>query len=313
MRTPFSREVGDACYKAAVQLYRDAFLPLGIPVAQRLQFFQNGGDESWLSVKDGGWLLQTNSDIDGVDASDLASMAYARAGRTLTYWESCNPGTEKNHHHPVSWNYWRLLLEGIKNTSIIATYTSDLTQGLTNPEYADAFRFINRYAGRLADPGAWCAFRSAAGSKLPGDFEYLLSVIDTTGTRYDSQNGLHPLGPLDQRYGRYGLTLKPGQIVNLAIDPTLRAQLAALSTPGFACTANVTYLDEGHGTLTLNWTGGPNRIITKTDTGRWMTAPFAVVKPRPVVEGVPDVKVTAAGDLSQLHLIEVVPGLPADV
>lgn len=65
--------------------------------------------------------------------------------------------------HPVSWNWWRLLLGLHKGVAFVAVYGDDLVRAETGPEYEVAFDWVTTYAGWLdhprASPGAWIALR----------------------------------------------------------------------------------------------------------------------------------------------------------
>lgn len=235
----------------------------------------------WLSSGKA-WMFATASDIDPNTARqnlDVLAMKYVRTGQTVGYWEHQKAdGVKKNL---VSWNYWRLLLELEKGVSYPAVYGNVLRYGQTDPEFRAAFDFVNNYAGYhnspLTTPGAWVALRQSTGD-MAGNFGWFITQLnpETTSTALDSNDGANMIGNPTQRYGRFARRIDGGtakDTMSFQLDPAFRAGIA---TPSGRVDLRVTYLDKGLGQFRINYGVGMSTVVTKTDSGDWLTAVVSV-------------------------------------
>jgi hypothetical protein len=215
---------------------------------------------------------------------------YCRSGKMICYAESVDffqlypKGTMDAH---AQWNYWRILSDLDLGFSMIGVYETDL-QYSANPEFRAAYDFGARYAGYHASPsvapGAWVALRE--GIRLfPGDYTFLMRRLPGAPMKPE-QN----IGPADQRFGAWAMTLAKGLEVKFELDPAFARSLQKAAV-------RVTYLDRGAGAFTLR-TAGQEFQEKLTDTGRWKTAQFdASHSPSGIA-------ITADTDLT-LHMVEV--------
>ena len=215
---------------------------------------------------------------------------YCRPGKTVCYAESMADATGKHGPSqdprwcgPEQYNYWRLLSDLNLGISMIGVYGADLANA-DKPEYRAAFEFAARYAGYHASPsvspGAWVALREG-GPKLKGDYTFLMQRLPGAQMKAEQK-----IGPDDQRFGAWALTLPKGAQVTFALDPGF-----ARSLTGKRAKVRVTYLDQSDGTFTLG------AVQCKlTNSGRWKTAELDIAPGNIVIQ--------SATDLT-LHMIEV--------
>jgi hypothetical protein len=209
---------------------------------------------------------------------------YCRTGKAVCYAESIYfPGG--NH---AQWNYWRLLADLHFGFSIIGVYGMDLEEA-SNPEDRSAFDFAARYVGYHASPsvapGAWVALRE--GSRfVKGDYTFLMRRL--AGAKMKPEQNI---GPADQRFGAWAMTLAKGEEVKFELD-------AAFNHSVQKAAVRVTYLDRGTGAFTLR-TAGQQFQEKLTDTGRWKTAQFGAS------HSPAEIAIAADTDLT-LHMVEVV-------
>jgi hypothetical protein len=216
---------------------------------------------------------------------------YCRPGKTVCYAESMADATGKHGPSqdprwcsPEQYNYWRLLSDLNLGISMIGVYGADLANA-GKPEYRAAFEFAARYAGYHASPsvspGAWVALREG-GPKLKGDYTFLMQRLPGAQMKPERK-----IGPDDQRFGAWALTLPKGGQVTFALDPDFARSLASKKAK-----VRFTYLDQGDGTFTIG------SIQCKlTNSGRWKTAELEIAPG--------NIAIQTAGDLT-LHMVEVV-------
>ena len=202
-------------------------------------------------------LFTTGSEIEPRNSYFLdrykTHIGYCRSGKTVCYAESFADatGTHGSLHDqrwcsPEQWNYWRLLSDLNQGFSMIGIYGADLANA-ERREYRAAFEFAARYAGYHAStaisPGAWVALRE--GSMLQGDYSFLMRRLD--GARMKPEQ---KVGPDDQRFGAWALTLPKGEQAKFALDPDFASSLA-----GKKAVVRVTFLDRGSGAFILHTAG----------------------------------------------------------
>jgi hypothetical protein len=225
---------------------------------------------------------------------------YCRPGKTVCYAESMADATGKHGPSqdprwcsPEQYNYWRLLSDLNLGVSMIGVYGADLANA-TKPEYRAAFDFAARYAGYHASPsvspGAWVALRDG-GPKLKGDYSFLMRRLPGAELKPEQK-----IGPDDQRFGAWALTLPRGTEAKFALDPDFARSLA-----GKNAKLRVTYLDQGDGTLTVLASGRPLQSKLGA-SGRWKTTEFDI-SAASFTSGAP-ITVQATFDVA-LHMIEV--------
>jgi hypothetical protein len=256
-----------------------------------------------------GWLFSTNGDPDTPILDGGLAETYVKNGTTIGYQESSYMGSQTSN--PVSWNYWRVLMELGRGTSYIAVYgnvASRATPGQAEcTAYNSAYSFANQYAGLNANPGAspgaWIAFR---GGQQP-DYTWFTSLLnpnDTVG--YDSHSGRQMLGDPNQPYGRYARS------TNVAGG---RATFEVGLAPSFLSTLQgnvaitVTYLDSGRGSWTAAWgqQATQQATVQKTGSPEWKQATFTVPASALTggLAGGANLTLTAHGDDTFFHLVQV--------
>jgi hypothetical protein len=208
---------------------------------------------------------------------------YCRPGKMVCYAESVEfPGG--NH---AQWNYWRLLSDLDLGFSMIGIYETDLAHS-ADPEFRAAFDFAARYAGYHASPsvspGAWVALREG-NQLLKGDYTFLMRRLGGTEMKPERK-----IGPAEQRFGAWALTLPKGAEVKFALDADFARSLKK-------ATVRVTYLDRGAGAFTLR-AAGQDFQGKLTGTGGWKTVQFETRQPPA------DLAIAADSDLT-LHMVEV--------
>jgi len=315
---PWSLSLMENYYEGVMRAYYDAIIPAGIHVALRAKLFTFTHYNVPFDLIDTrlggqGWIFGTGTLADprgSAQGQDQLAINYARPGYTTAYWE---PGQHTPFANAVSWNYWRLLLELNKGVSYIAVFGKDLLLGETNPEYRDAFDFVNTYAGNATDPasspGAWCALRPNPNLGITGDYCRFMQQLtpDQTSVGLDSNSGTQMIGPSDQRFGRYArrTDVASGKTTMMfQLDPAFRSSLT-----GLTCALNVTYLDQGTGSFAVTWgTGADTQQVAKTNSGRWMQT--SIDTPCSEFQGAldsgSDVMLSALGaEDTTFHMVEV--------
>ena len=179
------------------------------------------------------WYFATSSNPDSpTESKDPFDYAWARSGLGTAYDEAV--WSSDVFRNPVSWNYWNVLMNLDRGTSYVAMFGKDVALAQSNPEYAAAYDFADRYAGwntpagASGSPGAWIAFAPNPGeiastptrSLTNGDFSMFMSedpadgsverdsLGTVTGTcRYDATSnvcaGVNMIGSPLQRFGRW--------------------------------------------------------------------------------------------------------------
>lgn len=217
-------------------------------------------------------------------------LGYCRPGKAVCYAESIadaagRHGGAKDPRWcgPEQYNYWRLLSDLNLGFSMIGIYGADLEQA-ANPEFRAAFDFAARYAGYHASPsvspGAWVALREG-NLLLKGDYTFLMRRLPGAVMKQEQK-----IGPDDQRFGAWALTLPKGAEVKFTLDPAFARSLKK-------ATVRVTYLDRGVGTFAVL-----GRETKLTGSARWKTAEFDATQPTA------GLAITADTDVT-LHMIEV--------
>jgi hypothetical protein len=235
-----------------------------------------GGDPESLRLAGTGkfGLFTTGSEIEPrntyfLDRYTAGHLGYCRTGKTVCYAESMADATGKHGSlqdqrwcSPEQYNYWRLLSDLNQGFSMIGVYGSDLVNA-EKPEYRAAFDFAVRYAGYHASPsvapGAWVALREGS-FLLKGDYTFLMRRLEGMKMKPEQK-----IGPDDQRFGAWALTLPKGAEVKFALDPDFARSLA-----GRKVAVRVIYLDQGSGAFTVR-TGRtfPGEV---SNSGRWKAA-----------------------------------------
>ncbi len=177
-------------------------------------------------------------------------------------------------------------------------------------EFYKSFAFAAKYAGYHASPtvapGAWIALRQMSKTDdrhstwdvISNDCTFLMKRLP------DKTEAVKAAGPPEQRFSAYARKLPKGEAMQLALDP-----LFANSLLGKKATINVTYLDEGKGSVQLSGSG-LNQSIDIKNTGRWQTASFDIPSASfDEDKDSPDITLTAGKDADVvLHMIEVTRG-----
>ncbi len=309
--------IGAAAYAYVMNMNYTLFEQAGIRPILREGAFTNLGVSSldptkYLPAGVGAiqpWYFATSSNPDAVtESKDPFDYAWARTGQGVAYDEAV--WSSDVFANPVSWNYWDVLMNLDRGTSYIAMFGKDIALAQTNPEYAAAYDFADRYAGwntpagASQSPGAWIAFAPKPGeiasaptrSLTNGNFSMFMAEDpadgsverDSLGTvsghcAYDTTSnvcaGVNMIGSPLQRFGRWARATNgpanPSILVNL--DDSFKASLPA----GGLVEAYVTYLDCGSGTWTLDWGGGASAPVAMSGNGsadctgandQWVTA-----------------------------------------
>jgi hypothetical protein len=131
-------------------------------------------------------------------------------------------------------------------------------------------------------PGAWVALRDG-GPKLKGDYSFLMRRLP--GPQLKSEQ---KVGPDDQRYGAWALTLAKGDQVAFAPDADFVRSLKNAKV-------RVTYLDRGEGTFRME-VAGKTLHGTLANSGRWKTAEIEAIPGQIVIQTTTDLT---------LHMVEV--------
>jgi hypothetical protein len=239
-------------------------------------------------------------------------LRFCRSGKLVCYSEPLSAaggegvatdgtGRVGRHREPrwctaAQWNYWRILSDLNAGFSMIALYGPDI-ENAGQAEYRDAFAFAGRYAGYHASPsvspGAWVALREGS-LQLKGDYSFLMRRLDGPAMKAEQK-----IGPDDQRFGAWALTLAKGSPANFALDPAFARSLA-----GKKATVRVTYLDRNAGTFTV-LASGQKFQTSLGDSGRWKAAEFPLDRAAFAADGA-GAHLSVESDSSlTLHMLEV--------
>ena len=250
-----------------------------------------------LAEKEGLGLFTTASEIEPRIPSMYERynvfLGFCRPGKGVCYAESMAPA---NCHHPgkdharwcafEQYNYWRLLAPLNLGFSMIGITGEDLEQA-GDPESARPSTLPPTMpvpCQPLGSPGAWVALREGS-LLLKGDYSFLMQRLPGAAMKPEQK-----IGPDDQRFGAWALTLPKGAEVKFALDPAFARSMKK-------ATVRVTYLDRGTGAFTLR-TAGQEFQGKLTATGRWKTAQFdAGHSPAGIA--------VTADTLLTLHMVEV--------
>lgn len=299
-------------YEDVIKLYNPIFLPAGIkPILRSVLFASINTSESLrteLLGMDKAYVFGTNGTPDAsLAAVDKFFHDYCVSGVTRGFYEALRENTI--YDHPLSWAYWRQLLELGRGISYVATYAADLQGALPGKpyqsEYRAAFDFTNKYAGTqhlpAQAPGAFIAFRPKyhSGDQY-SNYDSLITLRNADGSLggdnstvgIGSDDGANIIGPTNQRFGRFARRTDVSSGKNTFY---LRLSSAFVSSLSGSVNVAVTYLNTGTSSWQLKWTGGL-RTFTKNNGGRWTTQTVSVP-----VSGL-------KGDLSagsHLHLVAV--------
>lgn len=267
-----------------------------------------------------GWTFSTNADPDTPILDGNFAETYVKNGTTVGYQESDYYGASTNN--PISWNYWRVLMELGRGTSYIGVYgdvASNGFSGATNAAaYDSAYAFANEYAGTNTNPsgtpGAWIAFRGTEKTNntcdiSQGDYTWFTSLNNASNLPcYDSNSGKSMLGSLtgNPPYGRYARRTDIASGHNtfeISLDNSFKASLSG------SVSVTVTYLDKGTGSWTLQYgTGSDNSFVQKkynTNTWQQTTVSVPVSSLTGNLSGGSDLTLTANGSDTYFHMIEV--------
>lgn len=261
-----------------------------------------------------------------------------RSGKTVGYaepWASAwgdHGKTDNRSCSPPQWNYWRVLLDLHCGVSFLALYANDLAVAVTGSyhvnqnrydektdrrgyqcEFEEAFRFAAKYVGLHASPeaspGAWVAFREnrvALATNVPsaearqlshftGDYNFLMERLP------DKTEGVHNIGPENQRQGAWARVLSPAGKLELKLD----ARFAASFQGG---KVRVTYLDQaGDARSPFQLIADQKqRTVIPKGTDHWQTA--ELVLPDGPLSAEPSgahIKIVAGSTPVYLHMVEV--------
>lgn len=236
-----------------------------------------------------GWLFGTNGtpDADLVAVDNLYD-DWVKSGKTHGLYEALYGCSD--FVHPVSWAYWRQLLELSRGVYFVATYGDDIDRSVSGANIAEfqaTFNFTNTYAGYqdkpATSPGAFIAFRGTD-NQPKGNYCNFITLHNADGsiggdtatvrlgTRGNASSEVAIVGPNDQRFGRFA---RRTDVTNSKRNFYLRVDNTFVSSLPASIKVKVTYLDSGTSSWQLQWAGGSSSV-TKTNTGRWKTTQFTV-------------------------------------
>jgi predicted xylan-binding protein with Ca-dependent carbohydrate-binding module len=309
--------IGDKVAGKVMYLNYEAFEPLGIHPLLRTQVIDNSGPGQYF-YQDGGftsgsqflspskaWIFQTNADPDDGGTNAIWTQ-YIKTGITIGYAEQLLAAQGQNGvvvHDPLSWEWWRELMDLSRGTSYIATYYADLTNSsIANnffnqtffQHFADSYAGTNNTADEASSPGAWVAFAPST-SPFGGNLSLFMNETASSNTQgYDSNKGANILGA-GQPYGRYATEIKPGGSITLSVDTKVQT--------GGAATLNIWYYDSGSGSWSISAGGSSSQTVTKSNSGAWKVASFtSSAIPSSITLNVPSGSSTG----TYFHMVEVV-------
>jgi hypothetical protein len=274
----------------------------------------------------------------GLERQYQRFFADCRSGKTVGYaepWASAWGDHGKTDHRscsPPQWNYWRTLLDLHCGVSFLALYANDLGVAVAGSyhvnqnhydegtdrrgyqqEFEAAFRFAEKYVGYHASPeaspGAWVAFREnhvALATNVPseqnrklsfftGDYNFLMERLP------DKTEGVHNVGPENQRQGAWARVLSPTEKMELKLD----ARFASSFKRG---KVRITYLDQaGAADSPFQLIAhGAQMTVTPKGTGRWQTAELVLpAGPLTAAASGAHLKIIAGATPVCLHMLEV--------
>ena len=305
----WSEEIATGYRRTILEAFVQSFSPdIRIFMRSHLPWYP-GPDRESLRVAESGkanlGFFYTASDIEAKtpamqEVFENVFLHNCRSGKMVCYAEQV---TDSEWQHPpmkdtrwctaAQWNYWRLLSDLNLGFSMIANHGADIERA-DKSEYRAAFEFAARYAGYHASPsvspGAWVALRE--GSRfLKGDYTLLMRRLPGAVMKPEQK-----IGPDDQRFGAWALTLSKGAQAKFALDPDFAHSLA-----GKKAAVRVTFLDQGSGVFTVHIAGHnfPGKL---SNSSRWKTVEFEM-------DGVDAAQIVIEGDTDlTLHMIEVARG-----
>jgi hypothetical protein len=267
-------------------------------------FAQDGGFSStsdYLSPSKA-WLFVTNADPDQGQNNLSNYVPLVKSGQTVGYAEQYNDASL--HNDPLSWEWWRELMDLSRGTTYVATYYNDITNStLANNFFNDSFfqNFVNTYAGNnntsaeSQSPGAWIAFAPSS-SPFGGNLGLFMNQTAATNvTGYDSNLGLNILDP-GQPYGRYASKVNPGGSLTVAPDSGFPSSGSAI--------LKIWYYNPAKGSWSING-GSVNQTVQENGSSSWQTATFSSSTiPSSIILSVP--RSSASG--TDFHMVEITRG-----
>jgi hypothetical protein len=323
----FTQDIGNQYAKEIVQIYIDAFKPLGIEVMSKpFGSTQNERQFAQELVTMGAGFFNTNSTPNPIGRQEM--LLFSKVERqSRSYTEPYNAAGVRDN--PLQWLYWRTLSDLYQGVEFISYYGDDIIIG----EYDDIFEFANKYAGWYREPerspGAWIAFRGVenpsdnlwAGGHLEGNYEYLVSQIEPAdsldlyaypGNGETDEFNLNPmskqvtnLGPKSQKEGIWARQTN-GQPIYLDFNDTFASSLTG------AIAVRVSYLDNDSGKFQLSFQDAAGQLQThtvqKSNTQSWQDEVITIVDYQfnNGLEKNADILLQAAGDGDDIfHMVEI--------
>ncbi len=354
-QSAWTYKVANQAYASVMTMNYNLFEKAGIrPILRQVAFTNlaasNLDPRRYLTSQPGviqPWYFATSSSPDTlIETKDPFDYAWARTGQAVAYDEAVAPSDA--FADPVSWNYWNALTNLDRGTSYIAMFAQDIARAQTDPEYAAAYEFANRYAAMNSpasvaqSPGAWIALAPNPGeitdaptrSLTKGDLGMFMTEdpldgsverdslgVAATRCPNDGPNkvcaGINMLGSPTQRFGRWArATAGPDHpSILLSLDSAFTNTLPE----GGTVAAYVTYLDCGAGTWKLDWGGGTSVSYTKSGSAdcasssdQWITAGPIAVPVDAITRSVSgnDFGLTTDGGDTTFHMLEIRRSLP---
>jgi hypothetical protein len=320
----WTQALGIDLYVQVMRLYNTAFLPETHSYLRSVIFtgYPTSPDiETELLGKDKGWIFAIAEDPDVPKSNvDDFYIQWAKSGLTEARYEGLK---STGYTHPISWIYWRHLLDLHRGASSLATYNTDLElayAGQPNAaEYLATYNFANFYAG-YADkptqtPGGFIAFRPGS-IATQVNYSMFITLHDADGSlggdastvTLDSNTGATIIGPTSQRFGRYArrTAVSSGKdTFYLQLDAAFKNSLSGSPT------IRITYLDSGTSSFTVKWgvAAGSQQTVTKANSGTWVQKNITISSAVSAFNGDltagSDLLLTATGSDTTFHMVEV--------
>jgi hypothetical protein len=307
---PWSEEIATVYRQKILEAFLRNFSPeIRVFMRSHLPWYPGPDEQSLRAAESSGGNLgffYTASDIEAKTPAQAAVfekvfLEYCRSGKMVCYGEQVTdsewkhpPLKDTRWCTPEQWNYWRLLSDLNLGFSLIGNHGADIEKA-DRPEYRAAFEFASRYAGYHASPstspGAWVALREGS-LQLRGDYTFLMRRLPGAQMKAERE-----IGPEDQRFGAWALTLPKGARVEFAMDPDF-----ARSLRGERAAVRVTFLDHGSGGFTVR---AASRTFREKLSGseRWQTVEFEL-DGTSITAGGAHIAIDSDPELT-LHMIEV--------